>query len=625
MDVLKGVIDILRLGERDASNIEKRRFLSNSFIGGPRDMRQRYMDAIALVQRFGKPDLFITMMCNPSWHEIKEHLASVDEAQNRPDLISRDDIDKHQNKLTLFSTYLISTAKVREPLPYGLSVNTFEWVVDRFKVVEQIKEYNTGDPPLPASTRLNTISLANLEQEPRHVEFDVLAVVVSCGAIKFAGIHGYKCRQIVVMDANMHHYIFTLWEDFAEIDGSELAAQIENHPVILAKRIARSSYAGISLTTRYNSIILTNPVYPQVAELTNWVKNNEEMLNTYTERSSTAMLLHDDIIPIGNIETQSAMQYFYVEGKMSFLDDDDQIFYELMCPKCKNVVRTKIIKGIDCGNCQEHTMLTPRHSDDAPAKLFVSSFVEKQDALQLPPLSASANVGESNKRELDNASSPDELKKPTTGSTSSKIQQLECTTPSKNNVSSSKKEASISYFLAVVSACYWKQSLCLLKAMPIRISVAGMDVKVLRVGQELIKETLPLQSGSRLYEMQGLNSNKWYEVKISYPASIAATFTLQLSKGSSGLSVGRKLLNTEKIIFQGDSLQLLGDKGTDYGILSQGGTFVLVNVEPEGIVAKPGLCCMERSVGQLRTPISKSFEGGGDEDVAMDVWTYQER
>ncbi|XP_016537565.1 uncharacterized protein LOC107838844 isoform X2 [Capsicum annuum] len=87
-----------------------------------------------------------------------------------------------------------------------------------------------------------------------------------------------------------------------------------------------------------------------------------------------------------------------------------------------------------------------------------------------------------------------------------------------------------------------------------------MDVKVLRVGQELIKETLPLQSGSRLYEMQGLNSNKWYEVKISYPASIAATFTLQLSKGSSGLSVGRKLLNTEKIIFQGDSLQLLGDK-----------------------------------------------------------------
>ncbi|XP_059308268.1 uncharacterized protein LOC132059626 isoform X1 [Lycium ferocissimum] len=47
------------------------------------------MDAIALVQHFGKPDLFLTMTCNPAWPEIKEHLLSTDEAQNRPDLISR--------------------------------------------------------------------------------------------------------------------------------------------------------------------------------------------------------------------------------------------------------------------------------------------------------------------------------------------------------------------------------------------------------------------------------------------------------------------------------------------------------------------------------------------------------
>nr|XP_016466763.1 PREDICTED: uncharacterized protein LOC107789465 [Nicotiana tabacum] len=89
MAMLQGLLDILRLGERDASNIGKQNFLPSSFIGGPRDMRQRYMDAIALVQHFSKPDLFITMTCNPSWMEIKEHLISTDEAHNRPDLISR--------------------------------------------------------------------------------------------------------------------------------------------------------------------------------------------------------------------------------------------------------------------------------------------------------------------------------------------------------------------------------------------------------------------------------------------------------------------------------------------------------------------------------------------------------
>ncbi|XP_019262967.1 PREDICTED: uncharacterized protein LOC109240748 [Nicotiana attenuata] len=89
MAMLQGLLDILRLGERDASSIGKQNFLPSSFIGGPRDMRQWYMDAIVFVQHFGEPDLFITMAYNPSWTEIKEHLISINKAHNRPDLISR--------------------------------------------------------------------------------------------------------------------------------------------------------------------------------------------------------------------------------------------------------------------------------------------------------------------------------------------------------------------------------------------------------------------------------------------------------------------------------------------------------------------------------------------------------
>ncbi|XP_075088360.1 uncharacterized protein LOC142170362 [Nicotiana tabacum] len=89
IDVLQEILDILRLGEREASKIGKKNFLPTSFTGGPRDMRQRYIDAIALVQYFGKPDIFLTMTCNPAWPETKEHLLATDETQNRPDLVSR--------------------------------------------------------------------------------------------------------------------------------------------------------------------------------------------------------------------------------------------------------------------------------------------------------------------------------------------------------------------------------------------------------------------------------------------------------------------------------------------------------------------------------------------------------
>ena len=44
--------------------------LPSTFVGGLRYMRQAYQDAMALVRKFGKPDLFITFTANPSWPEI---------------------------------------------------------------------------------------------------------------------------------------------------------------------------------------------------------------------------------------------------------------------------------------------------------------------------------------------------------------------------------------------------------------------------------------------------------------------------------------------------------------------------------------------------------------------------
>ncbi|MBA0576618.1 hypothetical protein Golob_024465, partial [Gossypium lobatum] len=120
----------------------------------------------------------------------------------------------------------------------------------------------------------------------------------------------------------------------------------------------------------------------------------------------------------------------------------------------------------------------------------------------------------------------------------------------------------------------------LLAAQPSVMGKCKLDGAVLNVGEELKAETLPLKMGSRVYKLQGLKSLTWYEVKISYPASIPASFSLQLKKGDleSGLNRNRRLLNTEKLIFKTDNLDSIND---------QGGLHVLVTVEPEGFVAIP--------------------------------------
>lgn len=88
-ELYQGIVDSVNIGETRGNKIGKRIVLPASFIGGPRDMRRRYLDAMALVQRFGKPDLFITMTCNSEWKEIKDELKHGQRPQDRPDLTSR--------------------------------------------------------------------------------------------------------------------------------------------------------------------------------------------------------------------------------------------------------------------------------------------------------------------------------------------------------------------------------------------------------------------------------------------------------------------------------------------------------------------------------------------------------
>ncbi|XP_019417038.1 PREDICTED: uncharacterized protein LOC109328170 [Lupinus angustifolius] len=102
-----------------------------------------------------------------------------------------------------------------------------------------------------------------------------------------------------------------------------------------------------------------------------------------------------------------------------------------------------------------------------------------------------------------------------------------------------------------------------------------VEDKILKTGEELWRETMPLQGGSRFYQIQNLKPKMWYEVKISYPASIPASFSIELKRDKLNMVINknRRLLNTEKLIFKNYSDQ---DK-----------TYVLVTVKPEGFLAKP--------------------------------------
>lgn len=63
--------------------------LPSSFVGSARYYQQLYMDAMALPKKFGKPDIFLTMTCNPHWPEIQNALPPNSHYRHHPDIVAR--------------------------------------------------------------------------------------------------------------------------------------------------------------------------------------------------------------------------------------------------------------------------------------------------------------------------------------------------------------------------------------------------------------------------------------------------------------------------------------------------------------------------------------------------------
>ncbi len=88
-EIYSGLQDIISEEDTITDKIGKKIILSSSFTGSVRYMQQLYQDSMAIVRDFGKPDLFITVTCNPKWPEITNELLPNQQASDRPDLVTR--------------------------------------------------------------------------------------------------------------------------------------------------------------------------------------------------------------------------------------------------------------------------------------------------------------------------------------------------------------------------------------------------------------------------------------------------------------------------------------------------------------------------------------------------------
>jgi len=83
------LVDAVVPGEEPAERIGRGVYLPDSFIGSPRYMRAKFAEAMTMCKELGAPTFFITMMCRPTWDEIKVELLAGQDSKDRPDLLGR--------------------------------------------------------------------------------------------------------------------------------------------------------------------------------------------------------------------------------------------------------------------------------------------------------------------------------------------------------------------------------------------------------------------------------------------------------------------------------------------------------------------------------------------------------
>jgi hypothetical protein len=89
-DFLMGIEEAVSRGDVIASSIGSRIVLPSSFTGGRRYMFNNCQDAMAICKKYGYPDLFLTVTCNPKWLEVQRHMSkSGNSSIYRPDISCR--------------------------------------------------------------------------------------------------------------------------------------------------------------------------------------------------------------------------------------------------------------------------------------------------------------------------------------------------------------------------------------------------------------------------------------------------------------------------------------------------------------------------------------------------------
>ncbi|CAI9117648.1 OLC1v1019086C1 [Oldenlandia corymbosa var. corymbosa] len=240
---------------------------------------------------------------------------------------------------------------------------------------------------------------------------DVLCSVIHFHPVHFVATKGKSVQEFVIVNQERCPMFLSLWEESLHEEGQRLVNNIHKNPVILATRLAVTSFHGISVNAQPNSVLLFDAPIAEAQELESWLQFQIQLsdktgtLNAFIEGNEAEKLL-----------TISAEQLAKYNNQNKHLDID------------------KINNNLENSDRMFHLRSTIKIQQETPSRYTVTTY--------LPSSTSSSTVVESSDKETS-SNSP---KTPTTNvemtdeETSASNQPEIQTLPVKRDLSSTAKQ-----------------------------------------------------------------------------------------------------------------------------------------------------------------------------------------
>lgn len=191
--------------------------------------------------------------------------------------------------LDLKNTYYISNAAVMPSMYGGDSPSVdykFIWMLSRktwIEVVPKSEEIQATNESDTIFTRFYDFYDLCGSRTP----INFMAVAIQRMPREYVSVGGdaKTAHDFMLVNEDMEPILLTVWEDFAINQGREITSLLESgrHPLILGKRVTVTPFNGVSLSTRYDSLLEVNPSDPICEQLKKWRDESLELIESYIE------------------------------------------------------------------------------------------------------------------------------------------------------------------------------------------------------------------------------------------------------------------------------------------------------------------------------------------------------